>query len=236
MRTCARKHTPKPGSSNRWPWSVYFEEKQQLPLFHHILQKHLSTYSHNQMDLFISFRSHFILDLPAESPHTVRTASLNALHDSIYFHKQFVLCHFRDCRSCWVAESCYVTVTFPAVSLSARMSFSFSVSIENILVTFAFHLFSSYHYILALLFFPHSISHVCFSYLRLVSLFGDPFCSLFPLSSTSPSLFTYLISSSHWISIEIELGNCPPVGNWSDANCVWHSWISHWIIFKLSPP
>lgn len=153
MRTCARKHTPKPGSSNRWPWSVYFEEKQQLPLFHHILQKHLSTYSHNQMDLFISFRSHFILDLPAESPHTVRTAGLNALHDSIYFHKQFVLCHFRDCRSCWVAESCYVTVTFPAVSLSARMSFSFSVSIENVLVTFAFHLFSSYHYIMALLFF-----------------------------------------------------------------------------------
>lgn len=132
---------------------MYFEEKQQLPLFHHILQKHLSTYSHNQMDLFISFRSHFILDLPAESPHTVRTASLNALHDSIYFHKQFVLCHFRDCRSCWVAESCYVTVTFPAVSLSARMSFSFSVSIENVPVTFAFHLFSSYHYILALLFF-----------------------------------------------------------------------------------
>lgn len=153
MRTCARKHTPKPGSSNRWPWSVYFEEKQQLPLFHHILQKHLSTYSHNQMDLFISFRSHFILDLPAESPHTVRTAGLNALHDSIYFHKQFVLCHFRDCRSCWVAESCYVTVTFPAVSLSARMSFSFSVFIENVLVTFAFHLFSSYHYIMALLFF-----------------------------------------------------------------------------------
>lgn len=153
MRTCARKHTPKPGSSNRWPWSVYFEEKQQLPLFHHILQKHLSTYSHNQMDLFISFRSHFILDLPAESPHTVRTAGLNALHDSIYFHKQFVLCHFRDCRSCWVAESCYFTVTFPAVSLSARMSFSFSVSIENVLVTFAFHLFSSYHYIMALLFF-----------------------------------------------------------------------------------
>lgn len=153
MHTCACKHTPKLGSSNRWPWSVYFEEKQQLPLFHHILQKHLSTYSHNRMDLFISFRSHFILDLPAESPHTVRTAGLNALHDSIYFHKQFVLCHFRDCRSCWVTESCYVTVVFPAVSLSARMSFSLSVSIENVLVTFAFHIFSSYHYIMALLFF-----------------------------------------------------------------------------------
>lgn len=235
MRTCARKHTPKPGSSNRWPWSVYFEEKQQLPLFHHILQKHLSTYSHNQMDLFISFRSHFILDLPAESPHTVRTAGLNALHDSIYFHKQFVLCHFRDCRSCWVAESCYFTVTFPAVSLSARMSFSFSVSIENVLVTFAFHLFSSYHYIMALssfnfsrMFFPFTFGlFIWWSFLFFIS----PFLNL--------SFFIYLpylISSSHWISIEIELGNCPPVGNWSDANCVWHSWISHWIIFKLSPP
>lgn len=135
-------NTPKPGSSKHWPWPVYFQEKQGLPLSHYVFQMflHLQPQSDEPFD-FIRVEIYF--RLANWKPTQLRELRLNVMHHSvplwfcypkvkgramslIYFLHSLPLfvCHSASHPLAFLYSHC-CTYCFPQISLSLHLRHSF---------------------------------------------------------------------------------------------------------------